>query len=81
MHALKMSSELFKHGREHVFLPLPGTHMLSDPMGEYSRQQRAARKRRGTRKLTLLLCCLSLSVTVNMYTRLVLFLKQHVHTE
>jgi len=32
-HALKMSAELFKHGREHVFLPLGGTHMLADPMG------------------------------------------------
>lgn len=28
-----MSAELFKHGREHVFLPLGGTHMLADPMG------------------------------------------------
>jgi dipeptidyl-peptidase-4 len=34
MHAIKMSAELFKHGREHIFLPLAGTHMLADPMGE-----------------------------------------------
>lgn len=33
MHAIKMSAELFAHGRPHVFLPLGGTHMLADARG------------------------------------------------
>jgi len=33
-HAIQMSAAFFKHGRDHTFLPLGGTHMLADPLGQ-----------------------------------------------
>jgi len=41
-HAIQMSDAFFKHGREHTFLPLAGTHMLADPMATINMYARLA---------------------------------------